>query len=220
MIANAETYKCHEKHFVDLQMKVFGLTGGIASGKTVVAERFRELGIPVLDADKAGHRVIGPSGSVRDEVVDAFGGRILDGGEIDRKRLGKLVFREPEAREKLNRLVHPAIRTELERRCLELERDGHRFAVIEAALFGEGHALEPELDGLILVRSSRETRLKRLVAHRGLSPGQARQRLDAQPDPEKKLAHARWVMDNEGSKEALREQATHLAQELAQAART
>lgn len=161
-------------------------------------------GIPVLHADRAGHEVIAPGGAAESAVIKAFGKEILTGGAIDRSKLGAVVFSQPDARQRLNAIVHPIIRQELNRQCEELAAQGHGAAVIEAALFGENKDLEPPLDGLILVLAARETRIRRLMRDRGLTEEEAAQRVDSQRLPEEKLALAAWVLENDGSIEQLR----------------
>ncbi len=180
-------------------MRVYGLTGGIASGKSEVARRLAERGIPVLSADAIGHEVIEPGAAGEAVVVEAFGESILTDGCIDREKLGALVFADAAARKELSAILHPLIRNEVAQRCQALAAQGHETLVIEAALFGEGDPGEPMLDGLILVVCPQETRLDRLVRLRGLTPSEARDRIDSQVAPEKKLALADWVVENKGT---------------------
>ena len=180
-------------------MRVYGLTGGIASGKSEVARRFAERGIPVVSADAIGHEVIEPGTAGEAAVVEAFGESILTDGCIDREKLGAVVFADAVARRKLNAILHPWIGNEIAQRCQALASDGHEVVIVEAALFAEEDRLEPMLDGLILVVCSRETRLDRLARLRGLTPFEAEGRIDSQAAPEKKLALADWVVENEGT---------------------
>ncbi|MBN2307585.1 MAG: dephospho-CoA kinase [Candidatus Hydrogenedentes bacterium] len=195
-------------------MRIYGLTGGIASGKSEAARRFEERGIPVLDADGIGHEAIAPGGAATEEVVAAFGPDILTDGQVDRAKLGAFVFSDPEARARLNAIVHPAVQGEVARRCGRLAEAGERAAIVEAALLAEGGRLEPFLSGLILVIASREIRLKRLCEKRLLSREEAIRRLDCQTPPESKLALARWVLDNNGSVEDLVGQVDSVAGEI------
>ena len=103
-------------------MRIYGLTGGTGSGKTEVAERFLATGIPVVDADRIGHALIAPGGAAVDAVRNAFGDRILSCGRIDREKLGRIVFTDADARNRLNAIVHPAIRSEIHARCCGLGR--------------------------------------------------------------------------------------------------
>jgi dephospho-CoA kinase len=198
-------------------MRVYGLTGGIASGKTAAADRFRELGFPVIDADKVGHEVIAPGGVAEDEVLRAFGDGILTAGRIDRKKLGARVFADPGELERLNAIVQPRIRETIARRVAELARAGHEAVIIDAALIGEGGKIATDIDGLILVLAPRELRARRLIESRGLTEAQALQRIDAQTPPDRKIPLARWLIHNTGTLEELRARVDQIAAELREA---
>lgn len=195
-------------------MRIYGLTGGTGSGKSEVGRVFLERGIPVINADQIGHELLDPSGGAAAAVLAAFGDGIATEGAIDRMKLGALVFRDAEARALLNAIVHPLIREEILRRCRSLARDGHRLVVIDAALLAEDGARDPFLDGLIVVHSRSETRVARLMNERKLTRGQALERIAAQAPPERKMAVADWIVENEGSVEELRQKAAELAEEL------
>lgn len=180
-------------------MRVYGLTGGIASGKSEVARRFVERGIPVLPADAIGHEAIEPGTAGEAAVVEAFGESILTDGCIDREKLGAVVFADAAARRKLNAILHPLIGNEIAQHCQALAGQGHEVVIVEAALFAEEDRVESMLDGLILVVCPREIRLDRLVRLRGLTPSEAEDRIDSQTAPEKKLALADWVVENTGT---------------------
>lgn len=195
-------------------MKIYGLTGGIAAGKSEASRRFVELGIPVIDADRVGHEVIEPGGAAEQAVLDAFGEDILTQGRIDREKLGPIVFADPEARMKLNRIVHPAIGRETARRFAALSEEGHAAAIYDAPLLAEDGALRGGMAGLILVNCPREERLRRLVRLRGMSEEEALRRIGAQTPPEKKIPLATWVVENTGSIEDLRAHVDAIAKEL------
>ena len=184
-------------------MKTYGLTGGIGSGKSFAAERFAKQGIPIIDVDAIGHTVIGPKGAAEQSVIDAFGADILSCGTIDRQALGEIVFSDHEALATLNRIVHPLIRQHLDRECARLAVEGHPATIVEAALLGEGVQFEPWLDGLILVLCSESTRVRRLVNSGRMTASEAKQRIAAQVSPESKRGLARWVLDNEGTRDDL-----------------
>ncbi len=199
------------------RMRVFGLTGGIGSGKSKASERFRELGFPVIDADRVGHEVIAPGGSAEAAVVEAFGPDILTEGRIDRKKLGSRVFSNHEELERLNAIVHPAIKEEIRRRLDDLAQRGHAVALIDAALLAEGGNIADDLDGLILMLADEETRIERLVRQRGLSREQALRRIAAQVPPETKIPLARWIIENNGTLDELRAKVDELANALREA---
>lgn len=184
-------------------IRIYGLTGGTGSGKSAAAARFKHHGIPVIDADKIGHTLLARGGGAFQQVADAFGTGILTGGEIDRAKLGALVFADEAARQKLNAIIHPLIFQVVSRRCAELVRHGHNTVIIDAALLAEGGKREPWLDGLILVTAPPEIRAARLIAVRGFTPEDAQKRINAQSDPDLKKPLADWVVDNSGAIEDL-----------------
>lgn len=195
-------------------MRLIGLTGGIASGKSEAAKRFRDNGIPVLDADIIGHEVIAPGGAAEQAVIEAFGEDILSHGLIDREKLGRLVFASEEARLKLNSIVHPAISAEIARRCGKLAEHGEELAIIDAALLAEKGRRETWISALVVVDSDWETRLARLMETRGMSRAEAEKRMRAQTPAAEKVALADWVVDNNGSLDALYRQVDTIAGKL------
>lgn len=197
-------------------MTIAGLTGGTGSGKSTAARRFETHGIPVIDADATGHAMIAPGGPAEAEVVAAFGDGILTCGRIDREKLGALVFADPGERERLNRIVHPKMASVIAAQCAEYARVGRSACIVDAALLGEGAALEPWLDCLILVSCPEAVRVRRLVAGRGLDEARARQRIAAQMDPERKRPLARWVIENGGTLDGLHTQVDAVARALLQ----
>lgn len=196
------------------RMKVYALTGGIAAGKSEVSRRFIELGVPVIDADRVAHSVIETGGAAEQGVLEAFGREILTCGKIDRQKLGALVFGDPEALQRLNALVHPAVGVEIAQRTARYAEDGSDIIIVEAALHAENGKLGPGLEALILVACPRETRMQRLTAQRGMTEEEARRRIDAQTPPEQKKVLARWVLENNGTLDQLRRQVDEIAKEL------
>jgi dephospho-CoA kinase len=175
-----------------------GLTGGIASGKSSVAGFLSELGAYLVDADRIAHELLAPGGHGVEAVVGRFGTDVLDDDDgIDRERLGRLVFADPDARHALEPIVHPAVREEMDR-LVEAYRQtekGSPVAVVDAALLVET-GRHRTLDRLIVVRCSREVQLARLEK-RGLTREEAEARLDAQAPLAEKLAVADYVIDTE-----------------------
>ncbi|MCL4692954.1 MAG: dephospho-CoA kinase [Candidatus Hydrogenedentes bacterium] len=195
-------------------MRIYGLTGGTGSGKSEAGRMFRERGLPVLDADAIGHELVEPGGAAVGRVIEAFGNGILTDGHINREKLGALVFRDAEARQKLNAIIHPEIRQEIARRCGELIQDGHEIILIDAALIAENGQLDEFMAGLIVVTCPEEIRVKRLVQHRGITEDEARRRIAAQTPPEKKIPLADWVIENSGTIEVLEAQVDRVSEEL------
>ncbi|MCC6145659.1 MAG: dephospho-CoA kinase [Candidatus Hydrogenedentes bacterium] len=195
-------------------MELIGLTGGTGSGKSEVAKRLAHHGIPVIDADKIGHEVIAPGGAAAEAVQQAFGDAILTDDIIDRDKLGRHVFGNPEALRRLNAIVHPTIIAFIGGRCAKLAENGHETIVIDAALIGDNGRRDEWLSGLILVLAPEEVRIDRLVRLRGMDPGEAARRVEVQVDPETKRALADWVIRNEGTLEQLHETVDQLVREL------
>jgi dephospho-CoA kinase len=180
-------------------MRVIGLTGGIASGKSVVSKLLAERGATIIDADKVGHEAYRKGTPTFDAVVDAFGSDIVGAdGEIDRKALGARVFADPEARRNLESIVWPAMRVMMEAQLEELRARGVGVAVLEAALLIEADWL-PLVDEVWLVAASPDVARKRLMDRNGLTPEQAESRLRAQLPNEKRREYAGTVIENDAS---------------------
>ncbi|OGO53282.1 MAG: dephospho-CoA kinase [Chloroflexi bacterium RBG_16_68_14] len=185
-------------------MRVIGLTGGIASGKSLVSEQLAERGAIVVNADKVGHEAYRRGTETYRAVVEAFGPEVVGPeGEIDRRALGAKVFADPEARRRLEEIVWPAMRRMMEERLAELRAGGAQVAVLEAALLIEADWL-PLVDEVWLVTASPETARRRLMERNGLSPEQAEERLRAQLTNEKRRSYADVIIENDGSLEELR----------------
>lgn len=185
-------------------MHLFGLTGGIASGKSTVAARFRERGVPVLDADAIAREVVLPGSSGLAAIKERFGADVLaPDGSLDRKRLGALVFADAEARRALNAITHPRIAARTQERRQELEDAGHPLACYEAALLVE-NGLAAAFRPLVVVVASPSVQQARIAARDGLDAEAIAQRLAAQAPIEAKRAAADHVVVNEGSLDALR----------------
>jgi len=191
-----------------------GLTGSVASGKSAVARVWAEAGVPVVSADELARRVVEPGSPGLDEVVDAFGEGILaPDGSLDRGALRKRVFRDEEARRRLEAILHPRIEA-LRRRWLEeRRREGEALVVAEIPLLFEV-GLDDAFDVTVVVHAGREERLRRLVEDRGLAEDEARRMIDAQLDPEEKRRRADAVLENDGTVAELEERARRLLDRL------
>ena len=192
-----------------------GLTGGIASGKSAVAARWRELGMPVLDADRLVHALYEPGAAGSAAVAEEFGPEFLDGrGAVDRPRLAARVFADAAAVARLNARVHPLVRAETERWLAERASEGATVAVVEATLLVENRGRE-RFDRLVAVTAPEETRLARALAR---DPSASREsvaaRMRAQlPDAERNAA-CDHVLVNDGTPAELRARADALARAL------
>ena len=173
------------------------LTGGIACGKSTVAELWRRQGAETLDADDVAHALIAPGGECVAAVVDAFGPavRAADGG-VDRERLGRIAFADPAARRRLEALLHPAVIRRMRGWAAGVRRAGRRGVAVVPLLFEAGR--EKEWDAVVCVASDEQTMLERL-ALRGLSPQAAKARIASQWPVREKTARADRVIENNGS---------------------
>ncbi|MDR7416131.1 MAG: dephospho-CoA kinase [Armatimonadota bacterium] len=197
-------------------MKVVALTGGVASGKSTVARMLRNLGAEVLDADQVAREVVEPGQPALDEIAEAFGRDFLTpDGRLDRRKLAGVVFSDPEARRRLNAILHPRILARLRERLRELA--GLRpqtVVVVDLPLLFDVPMPEFERLDAIVVYATPATQLRRLMSRDGLSEEEAEARLRAQVPLEEKLGRARWVVDNEGPLHRTREQVERIWEEI------
>ena len=176
-----------------------GLTGGIASGKSTVAGYFRDLGIPIVDADAIAREVVAPGSDGLREIVETFGEGVLEAdGSLDRKKLGSIVFDDADARKKLNAITHPRIAARSAERTMELQSGDAPYLMYEAALLVENRIHE-SLDALVVVAVDDATQLERLMRRDGMDEDAARARIDAQLPLSEKVEAADFVISNDGS---------------------
>lgn len=187
-------------------MRVIGLTGGIASGKSTVAHILERLGVPVIDADRLSREVVEPGTPALAAIVAEFGADLLDqGGRLDRARLGSIVFGDPAARRRLERITHPAIGARADELLATYRHAGEPVVVYMAPLLIEaGRA--GLVDEIWVVYVDRETQTERLCQRDGLGPQEAGQRIDSQMPMEEKAARGRLVIDNRGTPAELERQ--------------
>ena len=178
-------------------MKLIGLTGGAGSGKSTVAAMFRDLGAVVVDADEATHAVYLPGTRGFDEIVAAFGPDYVRDGEVDRQKLGELVFRDEEARRRLNAIVHPLVREWMAERTVEAAEGGAEVVVQDVPLLFE-NGLQGLFSGTVLVYIPRGLQLQRLES-RGVPLGRAEGMLASQMPIDEKRPLADFVIDNSDS---------------------
>ena len=195
-------------------MKLVGLTGGIATGKSTVASLFKELGALVINADLIAREVLEPGAEAYSDVVQEFGPGILNpDSTINRPALASLIFREPWARLRLNQITHPRIRDRALKRAEEHFKKGARVVIVEAALIGESEH-DPPFDAIILVTADIPKQMERLMSHWGMSREEAELRIAAQMPQEKKRAIATHIIDNNGTIEETRRQVEKVWREL------
>jgi dephospho-CoA kinase len=195
-------------------MRLVGLTGGIASGKSTFARALRDLGVPVIDADQVARDIVAKGTVALDAIVQAFGAKVLhDDGTLDRKTLGAIVFSDPEARLRLEAITHPAVRARVMEESQRLVAAGHELAFYDVPLLFEV-GLDRELDSVVVVFAPAAAQLDRLVARDGLSRAEAEARLAAQLPIEEKRDRADFVVDNTGGAGSLAKKASTLVAEL------
>jgi dephospho-CoA kinase len=189
-----------------------GLTGGIGSGKSEVARLLAARGALVVDSDRLAREVVAPGTPGLAAVIEAFGPEFLDPrGALDRAGLAALVFADPQARERLNAIVHPLVGAAAAERIAHAPEDA--VVVHDVPLLVET-GMTALFDVVVVVDTDRETQLERLVAQRGMSRQDAEARIDAQATREERLAAANHVIRNDGSLQELAEQVTWLWQIL------
>jgi len=192
-----------------------GLTGGIASGKSLVAAELAARGALIIDADVLAREVVKPGTPALAAIVERFGRQLLTDGQLDRSRLGEVVFADPLARRDLERIVHPAVRA----RAMELERAAEGAVVVVHViplLVETGQ--QQNFDFVVTVDVDQETQIQRLMARNGFSRAEAESRIAAQATREDRRAAADMVLDNAGTLAQVRDQIAALWTVLTSAA--
>jgi len=196
-------------------VRLIGLTGGIASGKSTVATILKQLGAAVINADDLSREVVQPEQPAWKEIVETFGADILQSDKaLDRKKLRTMVFDNPEARKKLEAIVHPRVRALAEERIRELAAAGHAIVVYEVPLLFEGglhHWLRP----VILVACDVNTQKRRLRDRDHLTDKEAQQHIAAQMSLEEKRKLADYVIENNGTVNDLEREVKSVLEEIA-----
>ena len=187
-------------------MRVIGLTGGIGCGKSLAAQYFAELGALVIDADQLARAAIERGSEGFDEVVSYFGDSILNNGDIDRRALGELIFKDAEAKKKLESIVHPFVRREFEEAVASLK--GDEVLVYEIPLLVETGA-QDRFDVVVTVESTLENRITRL-RERGMRISEIEGRIAAQATREQRIEVADFLIDNDGSEDELLRQVENI----------
>lgn len=196
------------------KMKVYGITGGIASGKSTVTGFLRDRGFMVIDADEVVRGLYKPGLKIYQAIVAAFGTEILDkSGEIDRKKLGALVFGSSVQRERLNAATHPIIQDEMDRRLRDAEAQGAAIIFVDSPLLIEMGQTD-RYDAIILVCAEPLVQLERLMQRNQLSHEEARLRIESQMPLAQKKARADYLLHNDGDLESLKHQVEMLLDQL------
>jgi dephospho-CoA kinase len=186
-------------------VRIYGLTGGISSGKSTVSRMLREVGAHLLDADVIAREVVEPGTPGFKAVAERFPGVVGPDGRLDRAKLGARVFGDPKERAALNSILHPLIGQQFLLRTHALAEQGVERILYDAPLLIENR-LHEGMDGVVLVWVPRELQKARLMARDGLDEAAAEARLAAQLPLDEKRQHATWVVDNSGNLEGTRAQ--------------
>ncbi|MBJ7910255.1 dephospho-CoA kinase [Bacillus anthracis] len=178
---------------------VIGLTGGIASGKSTVSQMFRELSIPVIDADIIAREVVEKGKPAYNKIAEVFGTEVLqEDGELDRPKLGSVVFYNEEKRLQLNKIVHPAVREEMNRQKEMYIKEGMQAVVLDIPLLFESK-LTSLVDRVLVVAVKPHTQLERLMKRNNFSEEEATARIQSQMPLEEKVKNADEVINNDGT---------------------
>ena len=184
-------------------MKVIGLTGGIGSGKSTVSRFLAELGAVIVDADKVGHNAL-KAPEIRREIIDAFGEQVLTpGGDIDRGRLGKIVFDDAEALSRLNRIMHPRMHDIIKAQLEDYRKQEVPVVVLEAPLLVEA-GWTSTVDEVWVTVAPESKVLKRLRERGELSEPESLARVRSQISSAERIKHADAIINNDGSLDELK----------------
>ncbi|CQR48102.1 Dephospho-CoA kinase [Paraliobacillus sp. PM-2] len=194
--------------------KIIGLTGGIASGKSTVSNMLRKRGIPIIDADRIAKEAVEPNQKAYRQIVATFGASILQkDGQLDRKKLGNIVFANECKRQQLNEIVHPQVRKVMLDKRDQLIKQKQPIIVLDIPLLFESN-LEDLVDLVIVVYSHPDIQLERLMKRNQLSREEAQKRIHSQLSIRKKAELADLVIDNNGSIEDTKEQCEKIMNKL------
>lgn len=188
-------------------MLVIGLTGGIGTGKSTVAQVLENQGAPILNADLVGHEVYLPGRPAYHEIIEAFGQDIVgEDGAIDRKKLGPIVFADPRNLARLNAITHSRMKGMMREKLVEIEKQGHEIAVLEAALLLEAK-WDDLADEIWVTVTEPEIAAARVAERSGLAREQVMERIRSQMTNEERMARATVVIDTNGDMPGTQKQA-------------
>ncbi|EAE3615794.1 dephospho-CoA kinase [Listeria monocytogenes] len=186
--------------------KTIGLTGSVATGKSTVSNMIQQAGIPLVDADIAARKVVEPGTEGLKEIVAYFGEEILlADGTLDRAKLGEIIFKDKEKREKLNEITHPRVKDYMLEARERFFRVGEELVFFDIPLLFESH-LESLVDQIVVVWTTPETELKRLMERNNLTKEDALRRIESQMGIDEKARKADFVIDNNESLEKTQKQ--------------
>ncbi|SJZ40112.1 dephospho-CoA kinase [Selenihalanaerobacter shriftii] len=191
-----------------------GLTGGIASGKSTVSKLLKDLGIPVIDADQISREIVKPNKPAWQKIVDYFGRDILLSNQnLNRDKLGEIIFNDETAREKLNQITHPKIISEIKKRAEKLKEAGEGTVVADVPLLIEINMMEI-FDEVWVVYVRRETQIKRLMTRDQIDRETAIAKIESQMSLDKKKGYADRLIINEGTKDELKDKILSIWREI------
>ena len=194
--------------------RIIGLTGGIGSGKSTVSQYLAKLGAVIIDADKVGHEAYSPNTDAWRKLVKTFGNRILTSDNtIDRKKLGAIVFGNPEELARLNAIIHPQITKIVKKRIDDYRRKGINVIVLDAPVLFEANA-KSLVDEVWVVVADEAAVIKRTLARTGLLEEQVRSRIHSQMSNEERIKRAQVVIHNDGTMQELRKKVKELWEQI------
>lgn len=195
-------------------MRVYGLTGGIASGKSTVAKILRSKNIPVVDADIVAREIVAPNTTGLQKIVEHFGSEILcEDGTLNRQKLGDIIFQDPKKRKKLESITHPRIFGGIAKKLGEHRSKGTSLAFVEAALMVETGSYRL-YEGLVVVGCDETQQLERLMARNHYTLQEAQSRIESQMPLSKKRSVADYYIDNSGTIEELQQKTVSLITQI------
>lgn len=187
-----------------LDMLVIGLTGGIGTGKSLVSRMLEERGATIINADLVGHEAYTPHTETWQVVVDTFGDVLAEDGQIDRRKLGAIVFSDPSQLEKLNAIMHPRMYKMIEERIQNLQSGGAETIVVEAAILIEAK-WTPLVDEVWVTTAPEDQVIERIKGRNNMGEEAARARINSQMPSDERAGHADVLITNDGSMDQLRE---------------
>ncbi len=196
-------------------MIVLGLTGNIASGKSLVSKHLRELGAVIIDADHIARLIVEPGEPALEEIRTHFGDEAINrDGTLNREYVGNIVFSDHSKRQVLNRITHPRIVSKIRDFVDKQRHTGTEVAVIEAALIVEKGGLNDLIDKLVVVATDDTSQIKRLIERDDITEAEARRRIHSQMPAQEKIKHADYIIDNSHTPEHTKQQVLELWETL------
>jgi len=197
-------------------MYLVGLTGGVATGKSTVSNMFRELGVPVIDADAMARRIVEPGRKAWMAIKEEFGQCVFhDNGELNRAALRTIIFEDEDQRQKLNRITHPEIYKEMIWEAVKCALYGHQYIIMDLPLLFEAGVMVAYMHKIIVVTCEEDLQLQRLMEQRHLTERESKLMIGAQMPLEQKSTMAQFVIENSGSLEDTRQQVSRIHKRLA-----